>query len=70
MPDPVKDFPKKYPRNSHFRHLEDDVSGMPDHLGSDLDQLLTQRSTTEGEPDCPRNHDRIIVSTSMRICPL
>jgi len=28
----------------HFRHLEDDVPRMADHLGSDLDELVSERS--------------------------
>jgi hypothetical protein len=43
LSDPVKDFTKKCPWNSYFRHLKDDVPRMPHHLGSNLDQLLTQR---------------------------
>jgi hypothetical protein len=43
-PDPVKYFPKKYPRNSHLCHLKYHVPRMIDHLGSDLDELFTQRS--------------------------
>ena len=30
--------------HSHFGHLKYHVPRMPDHLGSDLDQFLTQRS--------------------------
>jgi len=33
LPDPVKDFPKEYPRHSHFRHLKYHVTGMADHFG-------------------------------------
>jgi hypothetical protein len=33
LPDPAKDFPKEYPRHSHFRHLKYHVTGMADHFG-------------------------------------
>jgi hypothetical protein len=54
LPDPVKDFTKKCPRHGHFRHLENDVSGMPDHLGSDLDELIDckPKQITEAELGC------------------
>jgi len=35
MPDPVKDFPKEYPRNSRFRHLKYHITRM-----ADLDQSI------------------------------
>ena len=44
LPDSAKYFPKKRLRHSHFCHLKYHVARMPDHLGSDLDQLLTQPS--------------------------
>ena len=43
-PDSVNDFSKEYLRHSHSCHLKYNITGMPDHLGSDLDQLLTERS--------------------------
>ncbi len=44
LPDSVKDFPKECLRHSYFGHLEHHIPRMPHHLGSDLNQLLTQRS--------------------------
>lgn len=35
---------KNCPRHNYFGHLEHHIPGMSDHLGSDLNQLLTQRS--------------------------
>ena len=43
LPDPVKDFPKEYPRNSHFCHLKYHITRMADHLGSYLDELVSER---------------------------
>ncbi len=42
--DSVKNFTKQRPRNCHFRHLKCHVTRMTDHFGSDLNQLLTERS--------------------------
>jgi hypothetical protein len=44
LPDPVKDFPKERLRHSHFRHLKYHVTGMADHFGSYLDELVSERS--------------------------
>ncbi len=37
---PLNDCRKQLTRHSHLRHLKSHVLGMPDHLGSDLDQFL------------------------------
>jgi len=42
--DSGKDFPKERLRHSHFRHLKYHVAGMADHLGSYLDELVSERS--------------------------
>jgi hypothetical protein len=42
-PDSVKDFTKKHPRHSRFRHLKYHVTRMPDYFGYNLDQLGSQR---------------------------
>ena len=39
MPDAVEAFLKEYLWQSHFCHLKYHVTGMPDHLGSDLYQF-------------------------------
>jgi len=44
LPDSVKDFPKERLRHSHFGQLKYHVAGMPDHLGSYLDELVSERS--------------------------
>ena len=44
LPDPVKDFPKEYSRNSHFCHLKYHITRMADHLGSYLDELVPERA--------------------------
>jgi len=44
LPDSVKDFPKERLRHSHFGHLEYHLTGMADHLGSCLDELISERS--------------------------
>ena len=43
-PDSGKDFPKEHPLHSLFRHLKYHVTGMADHLGSYLDELVSERS--------------------------
>ncbi len=42
--DPPQEFPKQVPGHCDFRHLERHIATMADDLGSDLDQLLAQRS--------------------------
>ena len=44
LPDSLKDFPKERLRHSHFGHLKYHVAGMADHLGSYLDELVSERS--------------------------
>jgi len=44
LPDSVKDFPKERLRNSHFRHLKYHVTGMTDHLGSYLEEFISECS--------------------------
>ena len=41
--DSLKNLLKQRPRHHHFGHLEHHLPRMPDYLGSDLDELLTQR---------------------------
>jgi len=43
-PNSVKDFPKERLRHSHFGHLKYYVTGMADHLGSYLDELVSESS--------------------------
>jgi hypothetical protein len=39
--DPSQDSPKQVPGHGDFGQLERDVPTVPDHLGPDLDQLLS-----------------------------
>ncbi len=43
MIDQPQDFPEQGPRHRHLGHLERDVPAMADRIGSDPDQLLSER---------------------------
>ena len=41
--EPIQDLPHELPAHGHFRHLEDDLPGVPNHPCPDLDKVELDR---------------------------